>query len=221
MLRVKVCGITRQKDAAYACELGADAIGLIFYPKSPRNIDIDAAAAIAKTLPDHVARVGVFVNPELDVLRRHIDYVGLDVVQVHGDHDWEMLRFVGALRLVPAIQAGDAMQLADLEIAGRQSAALLLDAHKSGQYGGTGHRTNWDLARNAVEKYRIILAGGIGPENAREAIEYVNPYAIDVNSGVEENPGIKDHQKLAHLFKNIEEYRNGWTANADQRFPLA
>ena len=221
MLRVKVCGITRQSDANLACELGADAIGLIFYPKSPRNIEVEQAAAISKSLPVHVARIGVFVSPDLEQLRSHIDAVGLDAVQIHGDHDFDALQYIGARRVILAIQAGAKMTLEDLAPYHHRSAALLLDAHKSGQYGGTGAISNWDLAREAVSDQRIILAGGLGPDNARKAVEYVNPYAIDVNSGVEESPGLKDREKLIQLFNNIEEYRNGWTADADKRFPLA
>jgi len=221
MLRVKICGITRREDALLSAELGADAIGFIFYDKSPRNIKWQAAEEIARSLPSHVAKVGVFVNPSLTEVNHHLEKVGLDAVQIHGEHRVAELRTIPPNRLIYALQIGESFELRNLESYQNTCAALLLDAFKSGAYGGTGTTFDWEIAVKAKAYKRIILAGGLTPQNVVRAVEQVQPDAVDVNSGVETQPGVKDHHKLRELFTNLEDYRNGWKPARAGIFPLA
>jgi len=205
MLRIKICGITRREDALLSAELGADAIGFIFYDKSPRNITWEAAAEITRSLPSHVTKVGVFVNPSLMEVNHYIEKVGLDAVQIHGEHRFAKFRTIPPNRLIYALQVGEAFDLRNLETYQDTCAALLLDSFKNGAYGGTGTTFDWEVAVKAKTYGRIILAGGLTPQNAARAVERVQPYMIDVNSGVEAQPGVKDHQKLRELFTNLKE----------------
>jgi phosphoribosylanthranilate isomerase len=221
MLRVKICGITRREDALSAAESGADAVGFIFYPRSPRYISRQGAANITRALPGHVSRIGVFVNPAVAELQETIEWVGLDAVQIHGKHNLTELRQIESDRLIYAFQVNDSFEAGALQSYHGISAAILLDAFERGSYGGTGKTFNWEIARKAGQQGRIILAGGLNPQNSAAAVREAAPYAIDVNSGVEERPGIKDHHKVKELFDNIKEFRNDWKADIQQRFPLA
>lgn len=221
MLRVKVCGITRREDALLCAELGADAIGFIFYGGSPRNIKWQAAAEIARLLPSHVARVGVFVNPSLAEVNHHIEKVGLDAVQIHGERRLAKFRKIPSNRLIYALQVDATFDLRNLETYRNTCAAVLLDTFKNGAYGGTGTTFDWEVAVQAKAYGRIILAGGLNPQNVFRAVERAQPYAIDVNSGAEARPGVKDHLKLRELFTNLKEYRNGWKPATAEIFPLA
>lgn len=221
MLRVKICGITRREDALLGAELGADAIGFIFYDKSPRNITWQAAVEIARLLPSHVAKVGVFVNPSLAEVNHYIEKVGLDTAQIHGEHHFAEFRKVPPNRLIYALQVGKTFDPRNLESYRNTGAAILLDAFKSGVYGGTGTTFDWDVAVKAKLYGRIILAGGLTPQNAVEAVNQVQPYAIDVNSGIEAQPGVKDHHKLQELFTNLKGYRNECKPATAGIFPLA
>lgn len=221
MLRIKICGITRREDALLSVELGADAIGFIFYDKSPRHVTWQAAAEIARSLPSHVAKVGVFVNPSLTEVNHHIETVGLDAVQIHGEHRFVEFRAISPNRLIYSLQVEETFELRSLESYKDTCAALLLDAFKSGAYGGTGRTFDWEVAVKAKAYKRIILAGGLTPQNAARAMERAQPYAIDVNSGVEVQPGVKDYQKLQELFTNLKEYRNDWKPARAGIFPLA
>lgn len=221
MLRIKICGITRREDALFSIELGADAVGFIFYDKSLRNIKWQAAAEIARLLPSHVAKVGVFVNPLLTEVNHHIEKVGLDAVQIHGEHRFAEFRTIPPNRLIYALQVGGTFDLRNLESYRNACTALLLDGFKSGAYGGTGKTFDWEIAVKAKTYKRIIMAGGLTPQNAALAVERVHPYAIDVNSGVETRPGVKDHNKLRELFTNLKEYRNGWKPAKGGIFSLA
>lgn len=199
MVRIKICGITNIEDALAAVEAGADALGFVFYNKSPRNISPDQAAALIRRLPPFVQTVGLFVNEELAVVNGIADRCGLDIVQLHGDETPEYCSGVRR-RLIKAFRVKDETCL-DL-INGYDVAACLLDAWSPTAYGGTGKTFNWEIAAAAAASKRIILAGGLTPENVAAAVRAVRPYAVDVSSGVESAPGIKDPEKMRSLVRN-------------------
>lgn len=201
MTRVKVCGLTRVDDALLAAELGADAIGLVFWAKSPRCVDVSTARAIARALPPFVATVGVFVNQPaaevLDIARQ----VPLTVVQFHGDEsDADVVAFPWrTLRAVPLGAPGADQRLATLP----SSVTVLLDAHDPQRRGGTGRQVDWASAAAVAARRRVVLAGGLRAEVVAEAIQVVRPWALDVSSGVETSPGIKDADKLRGFFDAV------------------
>ncbi len=204
MVRVKICGITNLADAKAGVALGAHALGFNFYEKSPRNISPADAYKIIRALPKKIEAAGVFVNwsPEAVIaLARAID---LDTVQLHGDETAATTRELAKyFHLTKAMRVGKGFRLASLKPFESTVRAFLFDAAKSGQFGGTGHRTDWTIARRAAKTHRIILAGGLTPENVAEAILYVHPYAVDVASGVESAPGKKSLAKLRHFFAEV------------------
>jgi phosphoribosylanthranilate isomerase len=220
MLRVKICGLTRLDDARLACELGADAIGFIFYAKSPRAITTEAAAAIAAQLPAHVARVGVFVNTPVAEIYQHIKRVGLHFAQLHGDYTLDDIAQFAPEQVLAVARVSETFRSADLAKFQGRVAAILLDTHKKGLYGGTGETFDWQAALAAKTYGRIILAGGLNPENVCQAVEIVQPSALDISSGVEAAPGQKDHHKLRQLFQALQSYREGWQPALTPRFPL-
>jgi len=199
-VRVKVCGTTRLKDALLAVECGADAIGFIFYKKSPRCVTLKTAKEICSKLPPFVHRVGVFVNETAENVNRIADRCGLDAVQLHGD---ESPAFCNKIRhrVIKAIRvqnAGSLKGLSKYTVDG-----FLLDAFKDDQWGGTGKVFDWDLARRVKKHGPIIIAGGLNPRNVKEAIRQVQPYGVDVSSGVEQSPGKKDPKKLKAFLKTV------------------
>jgi len=205
MLRVKICGVTRPEDAVAAAALGADAIGLIFHPSSPRYVDIDRARRIVGSLPPWVARVGVFVDREPDDVRETVRSVGLTAVQLHGDED---RAYVDELRLtVPAIKAIRVTTGWQERLTEFVGLPILLDHGRSGTPGGTGERWNWDDFARAARPVYFILAGGLTPENAGEAIARLRPDAVDVATGVEQKPGVKDPDKLRRFFAAVQPFR--------------
>lgn len=192
--RVKICGITNLADARAAIEAGADALGFNFYEKSPRHLTIRAAAAISKQLPPFVMRVGVFVNAPEELVMRAIADTGLSFLQFHGDEPpGYCLQF--GLMSMKAFRLRDAGSLR--ELSKYQTEAWLLDAFSPEARGGTGTQFDWDLAK-AAQKFGkpIFLAGGLTPENVAEAVRKVQPFGVDVASGVESAPGKKDHKKV-------------------------
>lgn len=203
--RVKICGITREQDALAAARSGADAIGLVFYQKSPRHVSIEQAARLAAVLPPFVTVVGLFVNAEAQFVRDVLASVSLDVLQFHGD---ETPAFCGqfgkpylkAIRVRPGV---DLLQCAS-EFASAQG--LLLDAYVDGVPGGTGAVFEWSLIPEALRP-RIILSGGLDERNVAAAIMQVSPYAVDVSSGVEAGEGtlkgIKDAAKIARFMHEV------------------
>jgi phosphoribosylanthranilate isomerase len=196
---VKICGITNAPDALAAAASGADALGLMFYEGSPRHITVKAAAEIARQLPPFVIKVGVFVNAPEDAVLRAIGECGLNILQFHGDETPEYCGLFPVMT-IKAFRVRDRESLKAL--ADYQTDAFLLDAHTLGKLGGTGATFNWDLAIEARKLGRpIFLAGGLTPENVAEAVRRVQPYAVDVSSGVEFSPGKKDHQKVAAFIK--------------------
>ncbi len=207
-MQVKICGITRLEDAEVACQLGANALGFIFYPKSPRHIDYTAAGKIAKHLPDDVARVAVFVNPAEKDIASCKTHFQPDFLQIHGEHSPQSLERLAGEKLLPAFQVGADFIPTILAGYPDNCRGFLLDAYKPGKYGGTGSTFDWRLAIEAKKYGNIVLSGGLSPENIREAITRVRPTAVDVNSGVEQSPGVKDAEKLKHLFEIIKEIEN-------------
>jgi phosphoribosylanthranilate isomerase len=196
--RVKVCGITRPEDAELAVELGAWAIGFILWARSPRAADPAVAAGIAQALRRRVEPVGVFVNASLDEVARAVDALTLTHVQLHGDEGpafcAEVARRTGA-RVIKAIRVADGSDFRELERF--HTDYHLLDTARRGQYGGTGATWDWGLASQRRRKTPVILSGGLDADNVAAGIAAVGPYAVDVASGVEAAPGVKDADKLA------------------------
>lgn len=197
-MRVKICGITRAEDALLACELGAWAIGFIAYPKSPRFIEAQTVAEIVKQLPEQVLKVGVFVNESTEHVQHYAQQAGLTHVQLHGHEPPEMLEQLS----FPVFKAFRLETPADLENLKpyAQAKAFLIDAPTQA-WGGSGHQANWDLAKQVKHQGKLILAGGLKAENIVAAITHTQPWAVDLSSGVESAPGIKDPQKLKDLFE--------------------
>lgn len=193
-IRIKICGITNPDDARGAVAAGADALGFVFCPASPRAIQPAAAAAIIRILPPFIARVGVFVDAQPDEIKDVAARTGIDTLQLHGS---ESPAFCAQFQLpvIKGFRVQNEASLASLEH--YPTAAWLLDAFVPGQGGGTGTRFNWDWAAAAVLRGRpVILAGGLTPENVAQAIARVRPYAVDVSSGVERAPGRKDADRM-------------------------
>ena len=203
-VRVKICGITDLADAKAAVDLGADALGFNFYEKSVRNISPADAYKIIRALPEKIEAAGVFVNwsPEAVIaLARAVD---LDTVQLHGDEPPATARAAAKFfKVTRAFRVGKDFRLASLGPFQSSVRAFLFDAAKSGEYGGTGERADWQVARRATKSRRIILAGGLTPENVAEAILYVRPHTVDVASGIESRPGKKDRAKLRQFFAEV------------------
>jgi phosphoribosylanthranilate isomerase len=219
MVRVKICGITSEPDAQAAVDLGASALGFNFYENSPRVIAPAEAWAIRQTLPKAVQAVGVFVDWEPDAVLALAQALHLSAVQLHGDESPRQADFCA--RKIPVIKAfrvGKDFSAVEMKKF-RSSTQFLLDAAVPGQYGGTGHTANWDVARKVAESRPILLAGGLTPENVAEAIRYVRPYGVDVASGVESRPGKKDRGKMREFFEEVEranrELRPGAEAKQD------
>jgi len=205
--RVKICGITAWDDARLSIDLGASALGFNFYPSSPRAISPADAWKIIRRLPPFIEAVGVFVNwPPLvvDALARALR---LQTVQLHGGESPEEVAAVAqSHRVIKAVKVGPGFRAASLSRY-RRADAILLDGFARGLHGGTGRTLDWNLARAARRYGRIILAGGLTPENIAEAIRVAQPYAVDVCSGVESRPGRKDPARLGALFGAIETAR--------------
>ena len=201
MTRVKICGITSEADALAAVEAGADALGFMFYEASARFIAAREAAAILGALPPFVVRVGVFVNATEERVREVAEECGLDALQFHGDETPEFCaRF--ASRVIKAFRVRDEESLKGLSA--YPVGAWLLDSYVPDQRGGTGALFNWDLALEAKTAGRpVILAGGLTPENVAEAVRRVQPYAVDVSSGVESSPGRKDPAKMRAFIQAV------------------
>ena len=206
--RWKVCGITSREDAAAAVAAGADAIGLVFYPPSPRAVDFETAAEIAASLPDETWRIGVFVDAARDRMTTAIEEVGLDFLQLHGDEKPESTRDLPrhafkALRLAADATPDEARTLAD----GYPDCTLLVDTASSSLYGGTGVPSNWAAAAALARRHRLMRAGGLTADNVGDAVRRVRPWAVDVSSGVESSPGRKDEGKLRAFARALEELR--------------
>lgn len=210
MVRIKICGITNLEDALAAVEYGADALGFVLYNKSPRVINPKAIKEIVSQLPPFITTVGVFVNEKSSEIEKIVNYAGLNVIQLHGsESSEETLNLIqGSKKVIKAIRVKDLTALEPLKKYGMVS-AFLLDTYSPDIPGGTGQKFNWDIAQEAKGFGRIILSGGLTPENIEEAIRLVQPYGVDVSTGVEgSKKGIKDHKKL-RLF--IERARRAYS----------
>ena len=202
-VKLKVCGITTFEDAEAAVACGADYLGFNFYPPSPRYISPERAREIIDRLQGDVQTVGVFVNEQRpdDVTRIMVES-GVQLAQLHGDESAAYCAAIGAHRVIKAIRVTQDFE--PVTVLDYKTAAVLLDAHDESLYGGTGKKTDWNLARAAAQLTHVILAGGLAPHNIAEAIRTVMPFGVDVNSGVESSPGRKDAAKLRLLKKEIE-----------------
>ncbi|HXD18987.1 MAG TPA: phosphoribosylanthranilate isomerase [Vicinamibacterales bacterium] len=196
-LFIKVCGITRLTDALHAVEHGATAVGFVLWPRSPRAVTVERAADIIAELPSNVMTVGVFVNEPVDAIRQVVERARLTAVQLHGDEppayadalDWPVIRAVS----VNDISGADAWST---------DTALLVDNIDPLRRGGTGTAIDWSQAAGIAQKRRVVLAGGLTPDNVASAIRAVRPYGVDVSSGVESAPGVKDFDKVAQFIAN-------------------
>jgi phosphoribosylanthranilate isomerase len=199
-VKIKICGITRAADAAAAVEAGANAVGFMFFRESRRHISYENARSIIADLPPFIAKVGVFVNAAREEIKAAIEQTGIDTLQFHGEETAEECRGFG-LKTIKAfrVQGKDMLALMpryDVD-------AWLLDSFVPGAHGGTGVTFNWDLAVHARSLGTpVVLAGGLKPDNVTRAIEHVQPYAIDVSSGVESSPGKKDPALIAAFVEN-------------------
>lgn len=194
MVEVKICGLTTRDDAVRCASLGADAIGLNFWPQSPRHTDIETAQSIVEALGDRVETVGVFVDFDLSQIREILQKTGISWAQMHGDEPPELV----AALLPQAYKAIGVKDGSAIELARRYPGEhLLLDASVPGMPGGTGRTFDWSIASEVAKERKLTLAGGLTPENVAEAVRIVRPFRVDVASGVESAPGRKDPEKVA------------------------
>lgn len=207
MVRIKICGITNLDDALAAIEYGADALGFVFHSKSPRSVTPETAKNIVSGLPPFINAIGVFVDEDKSEIEKIVRYVELNTVQLHGSEPPENCNL--CRKTIKAIRVKD---LTDLEPLKKYNvSAFLLDTYSHDSIGGTGQIFNWAIAVEAKKFGRIILAGGLTPKNVEEAIKWVEPYGIDVATGVESTKkGIKDHKKLKSFIENARKTFRGY-----------
>jgi phosphoribosylanthranilate isomerase len=189
---VKICGITRRTDAQHAVDHGASALGFVFWTRSPRYIDPGSAAEIIATLPAHVTAVGVFVNESVDGIRAIVAKSRIGTVQLHGDETPDYATAVGR----PVFRAVTVEEAEGASLAWPPETTLLMDAADPVRRGGTGLTIDWSRAAAVARNRRIVMAGGLTPENVADAIKAVRPYGVDVSSGVEDSPGVKNVDKV-------------------------
>lgn len=203
MTKVKICGITNPEDALTAVEAGADALGFVFYKESPRHIFPEEASRIINLLPPFVQAVGLFVNEEPETVNQISRLCRLGLVQLHGDETPEYCASIES-RIMKAFRVRSLTCLGP--IADYRLSGCLLDAYSPSFYGGTGTSFNWEIAHEAVQRgHRIVLAGGLTPDNVSEAIRQVKPWGVDVSSGVESAPGRKDTNKVREFIRNAKD----------------
>ncbi len=200
--RVKICGITNPQDAHAAVSLGVDALGLVFYPPSPRAVSIEQAEAVVRDLPPFVTVVGLFVNEDREKIGEILSRVHLDLLQFHGDESPDECIGHGCPH-IKAIRMREGVDLCAERERYSAAAGLLLDTYRKGTPGGTGEMFNWG-AIPAELAGSIILAGGLAPDNIEQAIKHVRPYAVDVSGGVEMEKGIKDREKISAFMRGVE-----------------
>ena len=203
MTRVKICGITEFEDARDAVLLGADAIGLNFYPSSPRYVEPRRAAKIIERLPPFVTVVGVFVNhPDPQNLEDFAGSLGLHAVQLHGNETPDYCSMIQRAKVIKALRVDSNFRVETLRSYG--SRTFLLDACSPDQFGGTGKSFNWELVFGANAFGSIVIAGGLNPENVAQAVGMLHPFAVDVASGVESRPGKKDYEKMRRFIEAVQ-----------------
>ncbi len=202
--RIKICGITNLDDAKKVVELGAHAIGFVF-AESPRKIEPSVAREISNLLPPFISKIGVFVNEEIKTIKEMYDYCFLDAVQLHGDEDSQYINAL-SLPFIKAFKVSGNEVIKQIEKFGLPY--FLLDAFDKNLSGGTGKKFDWQIAIEASKLGDIILSGGLNQANIREALETVNPYAVDVSSGVEKSPGKKDFQKMESVINEVHRWNS-------------
>lgn len=201
-VKVKICGITNEKDALLAASLGASALGFIFYRKSPRYVSPVKAKNIIGKLPPFVSPVGVFVNESEWNVKRIAEFCGLSTLQFHGDESPHYCRRFKGFKIIKAFRVQDGFDLK--EVSPYKTDAYLFDAFDKKMYGGSGKTFDWKIIRQARTLGKlVILSGGLNPQNVAEAIRQINPYAVDISSGVEQFPGKKNEKLLREFFRNI------------------
>ena len=204
-VRVKICGITRFEDARIAVNLGVDALGFIFFKKSPRYINPADAAQIIRQLPPFISRVGVFVNEELPEILEISRIAGIDTLQLHGSESPDFCNQC-PLPVLKAFSVKPEMDFSVLDT--YQTAGLLLDTWNGNMHGGSGKTFNWTIAKNICARFsNVVIAGGLGPSNVEEALNTVHPYGVDINSGVEILPGVKNPLKMRDVMKIIKSWK--------------
>ena len=202
-VRVKVCGITNLEDALYAYKYGADALGFIFYKKSPRYVDKDMVREIIKALPPFILTVGVFVNESEEVIKKTVEYTGIDIIQLHGDESPDFCRRFKQ-RVIKAFRISsdkDINIISEYEVYG-----VLLDSYSEGGFGGSGKSFDWGIASKLKNRKNLIISGGLNSDNVAEAIRLFRPCGVDVSSGVELYPGKKDPAKLKDFISSAKGY---------------
>jgi phosphoribosylanthranilate isomerase len=209
-VRIKICGITRCEDAELAVSLGADMIGLNFYPPSPRCLTIERASAIARALKGRARLVGIFVNAERAYIKEHFDSLKLDLLQFHGDEDDAAMKG-WPVAVIRALRLRADAALGAIRIDKIKADYVLIDTFHSELFGGTGRSRRLDTLR-ALDLRRVFVSGGLAPDNVAEAAA-LNPYALDVASGVESAPGLKDADKLASFIANAESFHTNKTSS--------
>ncbi|BHH83518.1 phosphoribosylanthranilate isomerase [Desulforhopalus sp. 52FAK] len=205
--RVKICGMTRLEDAHTAVSHGVDALGFIFYHKSPRCVELTVAKNIIQSLPPFVDKVGVFVNASLDEVKKAAE-VGLTAIQLHGDESPEYCAQLREMSIcsyiIKAFRVGSTSTAADFSPYDQVVDSFLLDTYVSGAKGGTGEVFDWSIVEKLLLQRPVLLAGGLAPDNIKAAIESAQPYCLDINSGVEVSPGIKDPQKISRAMAIVQ-----------------
>jgi len=209
MTEIKICGITSLRDALAAAEAGADALGFIFHPASPRFVPPETVKAVVGALPPETVTVGVFVDRDAREIEAIRAYCGLDLVQLHGRESLPTIRHFSPGRVIKAVSGFARGSREELKILAGFVRALLVDASTKERPGGTGLLSDWELARELGRLHRLILAGGLSCENVAEAIEAVSPDAVDVNSGVESAPGVKDPVKMKKIIEIVKKNHRG------------
>jgi phosphoribosylanthranilate isomerase len=202
LVKIKICGITNLDDAIAAVEFGADALGFVFYQGSPRYIAPEVAAGIIRKLPSFTMTIGVFVDEKPAQIEKTIAATGIDVIQLHGDEPPEMCAF--SRRVIKAIRVKSLASLDPLVHYQDRVSAFLLDTFSPGSFGGTGQKFNWDIATYAKQFGKTILSGGLTPDNIVDAVKQVEPYGVDVSSGVELSKGKKDHLKMRLFMEGVK-----------------
>jgi len=202
-VRIKICGMTRVEDVAAAAKLGVDAVGLVFYAKSPRNVSIEQAQVLVAALPAFVTSTALFLDPDAEVVRQILGSVRIELLQFHGVEPAEFCRSFGR-PYIKAVPMGGQADPAGYARRYAEAAALLLDSHVAGGKGGTGVSFDW----SSIPRFQgppLILAGGLKPGNVAAAIRAARPYGVDVSSGVERAPGIKDLDKMAAFVHEVND----------------
>ncbi len=200
-VKVKVCGMTSLKDALVAVEGGADAVGFIFYKKSPRSVTMKTVREIVLELPPFVDTVGVFVDETAEQINKIADYCNLDIIQLHGDESPIFCKKIRR-KVIKAFRIKDMQSVKKLS--SFQVSGFLLDTFSENLHGGTGKVFDWNLALPAKKFGPVIMAGGLTPNNVQQAVRQIRPYGVDVCSGVESEPGIKDHKKVRAFLNNAK-----------------